>query len=506
MEITSEDNRVLAFAFVSMLVCAFNAILALLVGRRTLKPILMFIFPVSAGAAWFMSKYGIVIDNGMFRNLAETDLKEVRDLLSLKFFWYMLLCGVVPAVVIWKLPIRYRAGLMGFTVSLLVALASGLLMVVVALSNYQGLASLLRNHHELRLLVVPSNVIGAGLSYLNEQSVSSRQPFMQIAVDAHKVAAWRDHALPSLTVLVIGESARADNFGVLGYSRDTTPNLAQEEGVLAFGNVHSCGTETAVSVPCMFSDLGRRGYSASRAQNEEGLLDVLQRAGFRVLWLDNQSGCKGTCARVGYRNLSQSTDPDNCDSECHDGILLRDLPDLLDHLTEHTVLVLHQMGSHGPDYYKRYPEGFEHFKPVCSSNALDECSRESIINGYDNTIRYTDHLLASLIDTLRSRQRQVDSAMIYLSDHGESLGEYNLYLHGAPYMLAPDQQKHVPLIVWFSEGYKQASHLDSACLRLRQGNAYTQDNLFHSMLGLLDISTSAYNPALDLFAGCRGPA
>ncbi|MBF7143571.1 MULTISPECIES: phosphoethanolamine transferase [Pseudomonas] len=501
--VTQHNNLTLALAFAALLVFAFNLVLALVAGRWTLKPLLMLLFPVSAGAAWFMSQYGIVIDAAMFRNIAETDSAEVRDLLSLKFVIYMFLCGVVPALAIWRLPVSYRKGMPAIVSKLLAVTASAALMAAIALSNYQGLSSLFRNHHELRLLVVPSNLVGAGMAYLNEQVASARQPFVHIGTDAHKSAAWAGHARPSITVLVIGESARADNFGILGYGRDTTPALAAEDGVLAFRNVHSCGTETAVSVPCMFSGMGRQAYDAVRAQNQEGVLDVLQRAGLKVLWLDNQSGCKGTCTRVAYQNLTQSKDPRYCDSECHDDILLKDVPALLANLTQDTVLVLHQMGSHGPDYYKRYPAGFEHFTPVCTSNALDTCARDSIVNAYDNSIRYTDHVLSTLIDTLRSRQDHVDSALLYLSDHGESLGEYNLYLHGTPYMLAPDQQKHVPLMAWFSSGYRRTFQVDTQCLEHHQSDPLSQDNLFSSLLGLLQIDTSVYAPRLDLFAGCR---
>ncbi len=491
-------------AFGLLVAAAFNLVLALLSGRWTLKPSLMFLFPLSAAAAWFMNRYGVMIDAGMFRNVAETDLAEVVDLLSWKFGSYMLLCGIFPALVIYKLPVNYRVGVSGVVSRLLVAVVSAVLMAVIALSNYQGLASLFRNHHELRLLVVPSNVVGATIGYLGEQLASARHPFTTLGIDAHKASIWAAHHRPSLTVLVVGESARADNFSLLGYKRETNPELTRESGLLAFSDVRSCGTETAVSVPCMFSNLGRRNYSAAQAQAREGLLDVLAHAGLKVLWLDNQSGCKGTCARVGYENLSGRQDARYCDHECHDEVLLSGLPALLDSLKEDTVLVVHQMGSHGPDYFKRYPAGYEHFSPVCQSNDLAACSRESIINAYDNSIRYTDHILASLIDTLRSRQGEVDSAMLYLSDHGESLGEYNLFLHGTPYMLAPDQQKHVPLLAWFSDGYQRSFQLDQACLARRQGNAYSQDNLFHSMLGLLQIETSVYSASLDLFAGCRG--
>uniref|UniRef100_A0A1I7Y9C7 Sulfatase domain-containing protein n=1 Tax=Steinernema glaseri TaxID=37863 RepID=A0A1I7Y9C7_9BILA len=256
-------------------------------------------------------------------------------------------------------------------------------------------------------MVVPSNYVGAAVAYVSEQLGSAHVPLRRIGEDAVRPLAVTPQARKSLTVLVVGESARAQNFGLLGYDRDTTPQLSKEAGLVAFSDVHSCGTETAVSVPCMFSTFTRKQYDASKARNQEGLLDVLQRAGIAVHWRDNQSGCKGTCDRVAFE---------------------------------------------------------DRFTPVCRSNALDKCDRQSIINGYDNTLVYTDHVLATLIDVLRSRQDKVDTAMLYLSDHGESLGEYNLFLHGTPYMLAPEQQKHIPMLAWFSDGYRKDYAVDTDCL------------------------------------------
>jgi lipid A ethanolaminephosphotransferase len=302
----------------------------------------------------------------------------------------------------------------------------------------------------------------------------------------------------------VGESARAENFGVLGYDRDTTPKLDKERGLIAFTDVTSCGTETAVSVPCMFSNMGRKDYNASKAKNEEGLLDVLKRAGLEVIWRDNQSGCKGTCDRVTLQDVSNLKDPGLCaNSECRDEILLQGLQHFIDTLDKDTVLVLHQMGSHGPEYFKRYPKEYERFTPVCESNALNNCSRESIINGYDNTLVYTDHVLSTLIDLLRKNQDKVDTAMLYLSDHGESLGEYNLFLHGTPYMLAPEQQKRVAMLAWFSDSYQKSFSVDTHCLQLSREKPLSQDNLFHSMLGLLEVNSKVYNQDLDMFAGCR---
>ena len=506
-EITATDGKglVMRAAFGVMIFAAFNLVLTLLAFRPVMKPLLTLIFLISAGVAYFMSQYGVLIDAGMFRNFAETNATEVRDLLSLKLFAYILFLGVLPSWLLWKLPIHYRRWHRELFSKVLVSVASVAVIGGVALINYQGLSSLFRNHHELRLMLVPSNYIGASAGYLREQVVSARQPFIKIAEDARRNPELQNHPRKSLTVLVVGESARAENFGILGYSRDTTPELDKEAGLIAFTDVHSCGTETAVSVPCMFSNMGRKDYDASKAKHEEGLLDVLKRAGIDVIWRDNQSGCKGTCDRVTLQDVSNLKDPTLCaNSECRDEILLQGLQSFIDNLDKDTVLVLHQMGSHGPEYFKRYPKAYEHFTPVCESNALNNCSRESIVNGYDNTLVYTDHVLASLIDVLRANQHKVDTAMLYLSDHGESLGEYNLFLHGTPYMLAPEQQKHVAMLAWFSDSYQKSYSVDTHCLQMSRDKPLSQDNLFHSMLGLLEVHSAAYHQDLDMFAGCRG--
>ncbi|WP_024695055.1 phosphoethanolamine--lipid A transferase [Pseudomonas syringae] len=504
--ITSADTKGIAMriAFGVMIFCVFNIFLTLIAFRRIFKPVLTLMFMISAGVVYFMTEYGVMIDAGMFRNFAETNVTEVQGLLSLKLVVYILLLGVLPSFLLWKTPINYRRWHRELFSKLVVGVVCSVVIGGAALANYQGLSSLFRNHHELRLMVVPSNYIGASAGYLSEQIISAQRPFVKLGEDAKRSPDWATHTRKSLTVLVVGESARAENFGILGYGRNTTPNLNKESGLVAFTDVYSCGTETAVSVPCMFSNMGRKDYNATKARNQEGLLDVLKRAGIDVIWRDNQAGCKGTCDRVAFQDVSNLKDPSLCNNhECRDEILLQGLEGFIDSLDKDTVLVLHQMGSHGPEYFKRYPKAFEMFTPVCESNALNNCSRDSIVNGYDNTLLYTDHVLSKLIDVLRAHQNKVDTAMIYLSDHGESLGEYNLFLHGTPYLLAPDQQKHVPMMIWLSDSYQHSFAVTPECLAKERNAPLSQDNLFHSMLGLLKVDTKVYNPSLDMFARCR---
>jgi lipid A ethanolaminephosphotransferase len=309
-------------------------------------------------------------------------------------------------------------------------------------------------------------------------------------------------------LLVVGETARADHFGLNGYTRNTTPQLkALGDEVTSFGNVRSCGTNTAVSLPCMFSHLGRIAWN-DREREHESLLHMLHRAGYAVLWLDNQSGCKGVCNGLPTVNTAVLKLPEHCASgECHDGVMLAVLDAEIAKLdparrARGVVVAMHQMGSHGPAYFKRVPENFVQFTPECRTSNLQECSRENIVNSYDNTILYTDWLLGSSITWLKAKAQTHATALLYVSDHGESLGENNLYLHGLPYAIAPDTQKHVPMVTWFSDAFETRSGVSNACLRRKQAALLSHDNYFHTVAGLLDVKSAEYKVGLDAFAGC----
>ena len=182
-----------------------------------------------------------------------------------------------------------------------------------------------------------------------------------------------------------------------------------------------------------------------------------------------------------------------------DGILLEGLPQYIEKHQGNTLIVLHQNGSHGPRYNKRYPKVFEQFRPVCDSSDVRECTREELINAYDNTILYTDYLIHQTINIAEKTNRP--AVVIYVSDHGESLGEKGLYLHGFPYALAPEEQKKVPLVIWMSQAFQDARDISNACLANK--TAYSHDHIFHSMLGLFQVQTKLYEPGLDIFAECN---
>jgi lipid A ethanolaminephosphotransferase len=477
-------------------------VLSLLAWGRATKAVLAVVLIVSAAAGYFIDTYGILLDHGMIANVVQTHPGEALELLSWRLGMWLAVFGMLPALLIARAPLATTRWSREFGLKALGIVAAAVCLVAVLLVNYQHYASLLRNHRELRLMLVPSNIVGAVHGYLARR-LSGPVALEVVGADATRPLAAARAAKPTLTILVIGETARAANFSLNGYPRPTNPELVRQK-VISFSDVSSCGTSTAVSLPCMFLDVGREGFKATLAQHREGLLDVLRHAGITVRWRDNNSGCKDVCDRVPHDDLSKMQLAGLCRSdECYDEILLHGLPAYLDRQDRDTVVVLHMKGSHGPAYFKRYPPVFEFFAPACDNVQLDRCSRQEIVNAYDDTLRYTDHVLSQTIDLLRAYAQRFDTAMLYVSDHGESLGENGLYLHGLPYALAPQEQIHVPMLLWLSDGLRERLGIDAACLKAKQHASLSHDYVFHSILGLSNVQTAIYRPDRDLFNSCR---
>lgn len=488
------------------------ALLWLLAWPRVFRVAASALVLVAGANSYFMWQYGVVMDPTMLANTLNTDAREVRDLLTWQLPAVVLLVAGLPLWALWRRPPlwdrpwpRLRGNLLG--------MAGGLVLsVVVALLSYQGLASLMRNHKELRYMANPLNTVYSASRVAANRLPRQAKALLPVGEDAVLGATYAQQKRPPLLVLVVGETARAQNFGLNGYARDTTPALArwQATGSLVnFGQVRSCGTNTLVSVPCLFSPL-TRAEGGDQPAEHENLLDVLQRAGLAVLWVDNQSGCKGVCDRVPNAVAGDHPVPGLCQgTECLDAAMLDHLDQRLARLdpartARGVVLVMHQMGNHGPAYVLRSPADRKPFTPECLSATLSDCPREQLINTYDNAIAYTDHFLDLTLQWLQGRadRGQFDTGLIYVSDHGESLGENGLYLHGVPYAFAPDQQTHVPMVAWFSAGLRERAGLSLDCLRQRAAQPMSHDNYFHSVLGLMDVRTGARQPALDVLSPC----
>jgi len=475
-------------------------LLLLLPGRRLPVFVVGALLVAASVLAYFESAYVVYFDSVMVRNVFETDAGETRALLTPKLIAYVVLLGVLPAVFLARVTLPRETWRRRLTTAAAAAVGGLLVIAVLALSFSANLASFLREHKPLRYLLNPAAFVYYAIANAAETSeVPKTVAYIEGPVENLAAAS---PAKPLLVFLVVGETARAANFELGGYDRPTNPRLAGTPGLVYFPDARSCGTSTATSVPCMFSHFGREAFDIDAAPAQSNLLDAATRGGVRVEWRDNNSGCKHVCARV-ETNETKKTAPACADGECFDEAMVTGLKERLLAEKHSALIVFHQEGSHGPAYFERYGPEFEMFKPACQSADLAKCNRESIVNAYNNTIVHTDFVVSQQIELLKSLADDYDTLLVYMSDHGESLGEKGLYLHAVPYFMAPDEQTHVPLLMWLSDGYRSRAQIDSACVGARAAQPASHDNLYHTVLGALALKSGAYRADEDLLAKCR---
>jgi lipid A ethanolaminephosphotransferase len=496
--------------FAAIWLCLWVALFQWLAWPWLLKPLLMLAVLCSAGATHFMQTYGVVIDPSMVQNALATDTREVRDLLSMGMAWTLLWIGGPVLILLWQSQPTGRISFKGLLLRLLWS-GSALVLAMVLLWLILGdMAALMRNDKSIRYKITPFNVF-YGLGQSLAPRATLRAVVLQGVGDDVQLVAPRQPT--PLLVLVVGETARAANFGLAGYERNTTPQLQkwQAQGQMVYWTkAQSCGTNTEVSVPCMFSPLTREEGGDKKAQHEN-LLDVLHKAGLGVFWIDNQSGCKGVCDRIPNLHMKGRGDPRLCQGgECLDEAMVQQLDASLASIDPQrrqrgVVLVLHQMGSHGPAYHRRSPSDQKPFLPECENNTLTQCSPQALRNAYDNSIAYTDKVLHQTLLWLQAQEQKsaYAAALVYASDHGESLGEKGVYLHGAPRWMAPAEQTHIPMLAWYSKRFAQFTGVSVDCLKKQAQQDIGHDQLFHSVLGMMGVPTQAHRPALDWNQGCR---
>ncbi|WP_430475078.1 phosphoethanolamine transferase [Thalassospira lucentensis] len=482
--------------------------------RPFFKPFFVFLILTSAVVSFAMTHYGIVFDRSMITNFAETNPSEAASYLNVRSVLLFAVTGMLPVGILAFMPVRYAP-------SFLRGLGQKMLIVVISLSCLGGIgfgyfkdyASVGRNNKILGKEVVPVNYIAASIQYAKHRLRATQIPFRTIGNDARMTPTT---GKPTLMFLVVGETARAASVAANGYDRPTSEFTGKIPDLVAFQNVTSCGTATAVSVPCMFSPMTHSTYNEGIADNSENLLDVLAKAGVDVFWNENDGGCKGVCDRIANRTISDKEFPGMCAGGlCFDETMIdavgqelgaetgAETGDEKGDVGKDRLIVLHLNGSHGPTYYERYPDNFRHFMPDCQQSDIENCTQQELVNTYDNTIRYTDFVIARLVDALKEQSEHYNTALLYVSDHGESLGESGLYLHGAPYFLAPAEQTHVPMMFWMSSGLAQDQKIDRGCLDgLARTGAFSHDNLFSTTLGLMQVETSIYDRTSDILAAC----
>lgn len=449
---------------------AFVFFLILFLSRFVGKFLLIVFFIVNAVAVYFVNTYGVIIDESMVGNVLNTNYAESAGFFSIKLVLYIMLFGIIPGIYISK------AKIVNVTGKKFLIITSGtlLFMLLVAFANAKNWLWIDKNSKTLGGLAMPwSYTVNLSLFYVHKHQENEKEILLPDA-------AIKDNQ-KSVVVLVIGESARSENFSLYGYSKNTNPLLSATPGVFHF-NATSCATYTTAGVKCILEH-------KNTGDLYEILPNYLYRNGVEVAWRTTNWGEPPVHIK-NYLNkeaLMKECKGADCN---YDEVLLSNLKEQIAASTKNKVLiVLHTSISHGPEYSKRYPPKFETFKPVCNSVELANCSHAELVNAYDNTIGYTDYILHSVIEDLK-QLKEYKSAMIFVSDHGESLGEKNLYMHGLPLSLAPKEQYDIPFIVWTS---------DNSVKEMKPDNTLSQNHVFHSVLNFLHVQSPAYNEELNIF-------
>lgn len=476
------ENPVLlgVILFIGIFAILFASLLILALPRIFKITASLFII-ICTLSSYFMHSYGVFLDTDMLANALATDTREAFSYINLSFLLWIFLLAILPLCLLWTLKIQYSKGFFA-TLWRNFALAFCLLGVVGGLvyANSQSVIPFFRNNSDIKSLHLPFYPL-ISLIRVSVDKLDGDQPFTDISAGFTRQE-LAPNEKPRFLVFVLGETARAQNYSALGYATNDTNAYTKpfvESGNAQYFEMSSCGTATLLSVPCMFSHLDRQNYDAKvLAQNA---IDILTINGIPSLWLDNNSGgCKGVCLFTKNQHFSKT----------YDGEILPILKEHIANTKGESALFFHIQGSHGPTYYQRYPDEFKRFLPTCDTSDLAKCDEQSIVNTYDNTILYTDFLLAELIKELEKRS-DIEGSLIYISDHGESLGEGGIYLHGLPYAIAPQVQKSVPFLFYSTNKEKVAT--------IKQNTDFSHDFIFHTLLGFFDITGGIYDKNLDIF-------
>lgn len=465
-------NAVFIIASLVVLMLAANYFfyyLLLRLGRGVGRAVIAFSLVADAVSIYFIKNFDVMLDATMMGNVFNTRYSEASGFFSWGLVAYVLLLGVLPAVYIcvrridfgsWK---RFFAHI-GVSLGILVAL------VFSNMSNWPWID---RNSTTLGSLILPWSYTVNTVRYHNKERERNREPELlpdaQLKNDGKRVF-----------VLVIGESARRDHFSLYGYERQTNP-LLEGDDIKAFPAL-SAATYTTAGVKAILD------YEPTRKLCEP-LPSYLHRVGADVVWRSSNWG-EAKLHVDKYQNVSDLKKLYPEADGAYDGILLEGLSEeILSSEKDNVFIVLHTSTSHGPNYNKRYPAEFEKFTPVCTTVEMSKADHGELMNSYDNSILYTDWLIHSVIETLRRLPQDWKSGLIYVSDHGESLGENNLYMHGVPMAMAPREQVEIPFIAWTSDGPDAIGDFDEL----------GQYHVFHSVMGFFGAESEVYKPEMDIF-------
>ena len=501
VDLSSWSGIVLLLFILLLMVHVLNTLFLVFGIGPLLKVLIAVTLITCAMLGYFANEMGIVFDQEMLHSIADTmrekNADEALELASWPLIRHTLLFGILPAMLLLLLPVSNAPPMLELRNRVLAILAGVIILAPMALGNYRYTSFVAVEHRDLRFLVIPVFPLISAIKIARD-ALHVTPEFHQLGSEAvtHK------SGKRTVGVMVVGETARADHFSLNGYPRLTNPNLEKLDGLI-YLDATACGTSTAYSVPCMFFLRGHDHYTPETAESESNVLDILSSAGIETIWIDNNSTCKHVCDRIENANLRVHRDGTIQHDGEYDSELIGIVKQYLDRSEADLLIVLHMMGSHGPAYSRRYPEEFATFTPYCHEMSPTDCDVGEVVNAYDNSIVFTDYVLSHLIAELAEHRQEFDSFLFYASDHGESLGENGVYLHGLPASIAPRSQTDVPMILWLSPEYRQAHGLNFTDAGAMTTESLSHDNIPHTLMGLFDVDTSWYRPEADMFNATR---
>jgi len=471
------------------------------------KPAYTLFFLVSAPALYFSLSFNTLYDRSMIRNLLETDVNEAMDLMNPTFIMTTLVIGLVPVLLLWKIPVRYQTNWKTIPKTLIVSFISFLLAIASTFPYYSNISSFVSNNSDqLAYSLLPYAPIDS--FYQNVKAEFKEKNIKKELLDASAKIGEKHKILgdkPLVVVVLIGETARAKSFQLKNIQgAESIEHLTDRNNLIYFTDFWSCGTNTAASLPCMFSTYPKKSYKRDFKRRYENVAELIKRVGYDVTWIENNSGCKGLCNQFEKLRINESNSPTfKRDTGFYDEALVDNLAARIRSKSTDQVIFLHTMGSHGPAYYKRVPDDLKFIQPACESDDFSNCTDEEITNAYNNSVLYTKHVIGRGIDELEKISEEYNTLLIYLSDHGESTGGNGYYLHGLPYFMAPDVQKHIPALIWMSDTFITSHKIDFDCMLDKKDEPFSHDYFSHTLINILDIETIVYNKDLNLLDQCE---
>jgi lipid A ethanolaminephosphotransferase len=478
------------FAIIIAIISVISILLLIFGHKYILKPLAIFLIILSAILSFYNQQFGVTIDEHMIINVLETDVKEATDLMSIGLFIHIFFLGIIPSIIICFIEIEYGSFKKDFLVRVFSITAAFLIVAVITFANFKQVSFITRENNALNQHITPLYTLTSAYR-LARVSLQGESKFTKLGEDAKIIK----NNKKTIGIMVVGETARSDRFSLNGYQKETNAYL-KNQGVFSFKNTISCGTATAYSVPCMFFLNSEKNYSRLKAKNQSNVLDVLSLAGVKTIWVNNNSSCKNVCNRIETLDIFKGFGGEDKNTIL-DEKLLDTTSEILKNNKGDVLIILHTMGSHGPRYYKRFPEKFAKFKPFCNNDTPQNCSKDELNNAYDNTIVYTDYVLSKLIDILKEK-KEYNTFMFYASDHGESLGENGIYLHGLPKKIAPKEQTDFAMVLWLSDQMIKNQNINSSKIKIMANKQLNHDYLPHTLLNLFKVQSSVYKKEFSL--------